>query len=92
MNFSLEKLDDNLNPPSHILSNLKSLNVSIYAFQEEIMSSSGKKTKKPWMSVTAGSYCWGLTVIYEDVIKKLKWNTSSGELLCFRIHVLISCF
>lgn len=52
MNFSLEKLDDNLNPPSHILSNLKSLNVSIYAFQEEIMSSSGKKKNKKTMDVS----------------------------------------
>lgn len=38
--------------------------------------------KNPWMSVMAGSYCWGLTVIYEDVYAEKKKKVKVKY--CFR--------
>lgn len=39
--------------------------------------------KNPWMSVMAGSYCWGLTVIYEDVYAEKKKKKVKVK-YCFR--------
>ena len=84
VSFSLERVWSVWHYLSPILSHLKLLNVSIYAFQEELRS----RAYKPWW-VTAESYCWGL--LFMKICAENKSEILLEGSCCHqRFHLLIS--